>query len=67
MKFLFFDFRSACLLMQISIPCLLFANATSNLVVKGGTNAEMAPPIDYFEKVRGILLISNYAQKSFKF
>ena len=49
--------------MQISIPCLLFADATSNLVVKGGTNAEMAPPIDYFEKVWGILLISDYAQK----
>uniref|UniRef100_A0A673IWD3 RNA 3'-terminal phosphate cyclase n=1 Tax=Sinocyclocheilus rhinocerous TaxID=307959 RepID=A0A673IWD3_9TELE len=35
------------LLMQISLPCALFAQGPSELCLKGGTNAEMAPQIDY--------------------
>ncbi|KAM7318015.1 RNA 3'-terminal phosphate cyclase isoform X1 [Alexandromys fortis] len=38
---------SVCLLMQVSMPCVLFAASPSELRLKGGTNAEMAPQIDY--------------------
>uniref|UniRef100_A0A2K6A7R5 RNA 3'-terminal phosphate cyclase n=1 Tax=Mandrillus leucophaeus TaxID=9568 RepID=A0A2K6A7R5_MANLE len=38
---------SVCLLMQVSMPCVLFAASPSELHLKGGTNAEMAPQIDY--------------------
>lgn len=38
--------------MQISLPCALFAQGPSELCLKGGTNAEMAPQIDYTLKVR---------------
>lgn len=40
-------FRSVCLLMQVAMPCVLFAASPSELRLKGGTNAEMAPQIDY--------------------
>lgn len=39
--------RSVCLLMQVAMPCVLFAASPSELHFKGGTNAEMAPQIDY--------------------
>ncbi|KAK7126749.1 hypothetical protein R3I94_018061 [Phoxinus phoxinus] len=39
------------LLMQVSLPCALFAHGPSVLCLKGGTNAEMAPQIDYTMKV----------------
>lgn len=35
------------LLIQTSLPCLLFAPGRSTLVLTGGTNAEMAPQVDY--------------------
>ncbi|KAJ1171657.1 hypothetical protein NDU88_003517 [Pleurodeles waltl] len=38
---------SVCLLMQVSLPCVLFAASPTELYLKGGTNAEMAPQIDY--------------------
>ncbi|XP_072854106.2 RNA 3'-terminal phosphate cyclase isoform X1 [Pogona vitticeps] len=38
---------SVCLLMQVAMPCVLFAASPSELHLKGGTNAEMAPQIDY--------------------
>ncbi|NWR07568.1 RTCA cyclase, partial [Paradoxornis webbianus] len=38
---------SVCLLMQVAMPCVLFAASPSELHFKGGTNAEMAPQIDY--------------------
>ena len=43
--------RSICLMLQAALPCLLFAPETSRLLLKGGTNAEMAPPIDYLVQV----------------
>lgn len=46
-NFSFSSHRSVGLLMQLALPCLLYAPATSKLILKGGTNAEMAPPIDY--------------------
>lgn len=33
--------------MQVAMPCVLFAASPSELHLKGGTNAEMAPQIDY--------------------
>ena len=45
-------YRSVTLLMQVSLPCALFAKGPSELCLKGGTNAEMAPQIDYTLKVR---------------
>ena len=39
---------SVCLLLQTILPCLLFAPSTSTLFLKGGTDADFAPPIDYF-------------------
>ncbi|KAI1891929.1 hypothetical protein AGOR_G00148770 [Albula goreensis] len=39
------------LLLQVSLPCALFADGPSELCLKGGTNAEMAPQIDYTVKV----------------
>ncbi|XP_034076588.1 RNA 3'-terminal phosphate cyclase [Gymnodraco acuticeps] len=42
---------SVCLLLQASLPCAVFADGPSQLVLKGGTNAEMAPQIDYTVKV----------------
>ncbi|KAF3834595.1 hypothetical protein F7725_027153, partial [Dissostichus mawsoni] len=42
---------SVCLLLQASLPCAVFADGPSQLVLKGGTNAEMAPQIDYTVKL----------------
>ncbi|XP_068176524.1 RNA 3'-terminal phosphate cyclase [Antennarius striatus] len=42
---------SVCLLMQVALPCALFSDGVSQLCLKGGTNAEMAPQIDYTVKV----------------
>ncbi|XP_041646700.1 RNA 3'-terminal phosphate cyclase [Cheilinus undulatus] len=42
---------SVCLLLQVALPCALFADSSSQLCLKGGTNAEMAPQIDYTVKV----------------
>ncbi|XP_039266485.2 RNA 3'-terminal phosphate cyclase-like [Styela clava] len=35
------------LLLQVALPCLMFTPGTSHLTLRGGTNAEMAPQIDY--------------------
>ncbi|XP_049587125.1 RNA 3'-terminal phosphate cyclase isoform X2 [Syngnathus scovelli] len=42
---------SVCLLLQVALPCALYANATTNMCLRGGTNTEMAPQIDYILKV----------------
>ncbi|KAF6075777.1 RNA 3'-terminal phosphate cyclase [Phyllostomus discolor] len=42
---------SVCLLLQVSLPCVLFAASPSELRLRGGTNAEMAPQIDYMAMV----------------
>lgn len=42
---------SISLLMQVAIPCLLFADKESKLKLFGGTNAEMAPQIEYITEV----------------
>ncbi|CAI9736737.1 3' [Octopus vulgaris] len=38
---------SVCLLMQAAVPCMVFGNGSIELRLLGGTNAEMAPQIDY--------------------
>ena len=43
--------RSICLLLQAALPCLLYSPKPSKITLKGGTNADMAPPIDYVMKV----------------
>ncbi|KAM9409946.1 RNA 3'-terminal phosphate cyclase [Pholidichthys leucotaenia] len=42
---------SVCLLLQVALPCALFADGASQFCLKGGTNADMAPLIDYAVKV----------------
>eukprot|EP00041_Stephanoeca_diplocostata_P020295 m.451725 g.451725 ORF g.451725 m.451725 type:complete len:259 (+) comp21532_c2_seq2:149-925(+) len=42
---------SICLIMQIAVPVAAFAPGPCLLSLRGGTNAEMAPQIDYLEKV----------------
>jgi RNA 3'-terminal phosphate cyclase (ATP) len=42
---------STSLLLQIALPCLMYAPAESSMVFKGGTNCEMAPQIDYMTQV----------------
>ncbi|XP_014665922.1 PREDICTED: RNA 3'-terminal phosphate cyclase-like [Priapulus caudatus] len=42
---------SVCLLLQVALPCMLFADGEVSLQLKGGTNADFAPQIDYFEMV----------------
>lgn len=51
--------RSVCLLMQVSMPCVLFAASPSELRLKGGTNAEMAPQIDYTAMVRPFVVVGE--------
>jgi hypothetical protein len=33
--------------MQAALPCFLMGNGPGSMMLRGGTNAEMAPPIDY--------------------
>ena len=33
--------------MQAALPCFLMGNGPGTMTLRGGTNAEMAPPIDY--------------------
>ncbi|XP_055376727.1 RNA 3'-terminal phosphate cyclase [Condylostylus longicornis] len=42
---------SIALLIQVALPVLLFANGESTLDLKGGTNAAMAPQIDYITEI----------------
>lgn len=42
---------SISLLLQVALPCTLFADRSTKLNLHGGTNAEMAPQIDYTTEV----------------
>lgn len=42
---------SVSLLLQVALPCTLYANSDIRLTLQGGTNAEMAPQIDYTTEV----------------
>uniref|UniRef100_A0A3B4BGJ0 RNA 3'-terminal phosphate cyclase n=1 Tax=Periophthalmus magnuspinnatus TaxID=409849 RepID=A0A3B4BGJ0_9GOBI len=39
------------LLLQVALPCSLFSESNTQLCLRGGTNAEMAPQIDYTVKI----------------
>lgn len=39
------------LLIQVALPCILFSNGVTILKLRGGTNAEMAPQIDYTTEI----------------
>ena len=38
-------------MLQISVPCLIFGSGETKVKLGGGTNAIMAPQIDYFTEV----------------
>src|ERR1700751_2304726 len=40
---------STTLLLQAALPCLFFAGGPSTLALHGGTNADMAPHVDYVQ------------------
>lgn len=42
---------STSLLLQVSLPCVLFGKGETQLVLRGGTNVAMAPQIDYMSEV----------------
>lgn len=42
---------SICLLIQVSLPCLIFGSQRMEVTYKGGTNAINAPQTDYITKV----------------
>ncbi|KAF2904574.1 hypothetical protein ILUMI_01594 [Ignelater luminosus] len=42
---------SISLLLQVALPCTLYADSETALTLEGGTNAEMAPQIDYTTEV----------------
>lgn len=42
---------SACLVIQTVLPVLLFQDAPSHLIVKGGTHTPFAPPFEYLSHV----------------
>ncbi|XP_063962676.1 RNA 3'-terminal phosphate cyclase-like [Lytechinus pictus] len=42
---------SVVLLMQVSFPCLVYTSGDTHVTLIGGTNAEMAPQIDYMNMV----------------
>lgn len=47
-----FDYsRSVALLLQVSLPLILFTDSPSTLHLKGGTNADMAPQIDFITEI----------------
>ncbi|KAH3695303.1 hypothetical protein DPMN_082760 [Dreissena polymorpha] len=33
--------------MQAALPCFLMGNGPGTMALRGGTNADMAPPVDY--------------------
>ena len=44
---------SICLILQAALPCALFSPAPVFFTLKGGTNAQMAPQVDYHTLVLG--------------
>uniref|UniRef100_T1IN18 RNA 3'-terminal phosphate cyclase n=1 Tax=Strigamia maritima TaxID=126957 RepID=T1IN18_STRMM len=39
------------LLLQVALPCMIYANGPARVILKGGTNADMAPQFDYTTSV----------------
>ena len=38
-------------MIQAVLPCLAFASTRTVLRMRGGTNVDLAPPLDYFSEV----------------
>jgi RNA 3'-terminal phosphate cyclase (ATP) len=55
------------LLIQVALPCILFSSGVTILKLRGGTNAEMAPQIDYTTEVchLGVFTINLYFKTTF--
>lgn len=45
------NYRSVALLLQVSLPLVFFGSSASVLHLKGGTNAEMAPQVDFMTEI----------------
>lgn len=43
--------------MQAALPCFLMGSGPGTMTLRGGTNADMAPPIDYTVMVPPNLLV----------
>lgn len=43
--------RSTMLLVQVSFPCMIFGPCEMEITYHGGTNAILAPPVDYLNMV----------------
>jgi len=50
---------SICLLLQVGLPCWIYNPTAQTIELRGGTNAELAPQIDYLEEVL-IPIMSRY-------
>ena len=48
---MFLSCSSISLLMQIALPCALLSDGPIVMDLKGGTNADMAPQIEYMTEV----------------
>jgi hypothetical protein len=59
----FYGYRSCVLMLQISLPCLVFGSAETKVKFGGGTNAIMAPQIDYFTEVSDLRSTMNIHAK----
>jgi RNA 3'-terminal phosphate cyclase (ATP) len=52
---------SICLILQAALPVAMFARKNpTTLILKGGTNASMAPPYDYWERVFLPILVEKF-------
>jgi len=47
----YLSFRSIGLLIQIALPVMLYAPEDAVVTLKGGTNAIMAPQVDFLQNV----------------
>lgn len=46
-----YRYRSIALLLQVALPVAYFCNGPVRLTLRGGTNAEMAPQIDFITEI----------------
>ena len=51
---------SVVLLLQTALPIMLFSSGSLSLELVGGTNADMAPPIDYFTEVFKVFVKKHF-------
>jgi len=42
---------SICLLLQVALPCLLFGPVEGEIIIRGGTDVQWAPPLDYIMEI----------------